>query len=568
MNKQKIYDSFPFAYAIINNKSQVLESNKNFKKLFCEETEILNIIPSFLINIKEQEFVFNDEKFNVICEKVDTDKDNFSLTFLKENYLESKKTLVSLIIIDNYEEVLDTLEEFRHPLLLAVVDRKIKKMAVDLGGVVKNFEKDKYLFIVSQDKLEILKENKFSILESVREIEMGNTIPVTLSIGIGIDGKDLNQNMDFARSAIDLALGRGGDQVIIKDCESYQFFGGHSKETVKNDRVRARVKAYALADMLETASNVIIMGHKNIDLDCLGAAIGIYAISKGFEKKCKIILDNVSYAVKSLYNQIIKEEKYSDAFIQSKDALKLVNKKTLLIVVDTYKQSICEYPEIIDKAKSIVVFDHHRKGAQYIDKAVLSYHEPYASSTCELITEMLMYINKPISIKPFEADAILAGMIVDTKNFIFKTGIKTFEAAAFLKKKGADTTRVKSLFRTNIEEYSAEFEAIKKAEFFCEKMAITVLDNSIKNPLLITATTADKLLSLENVEASFVLCKQAKYIYISARSFGSINVQFIMEMLGGGGHQIAAATQIKNATVDEAKQLLKDAINQYLKEEN
>ncbi|MDE6357230.1 MAG: DHH family phosphoesterase, partial [Eubacteriales bacterium] len=408
---------------------------------------------------------------------------------------------------------------------------------------------------------------KFDILDSVREVDMGNTLPVTLSIGIGMNGANLDEDMEFARVSIDLALSRGGDQVIIKDGESYQFFGGHSKEIGKNSRVRARVKAYALTELIEEASNVLIMGHKNIDLDCLGAGIGVSSIVSGIEKNCNIVLNNVTSSVSNLYDRLIKDEKYANIFITGEEALKIVNRKTLLIIVDTYKGSICECPELIDKCKKVVVFDHHRKGVEYIEKAVLTYHEPSCSSTCELITEMLMYINKNISVKSIEADSILAGIIVDTKNFAFKTSSKTFEAAAFLKKKGADTVRVKKLFKNSLENYNAKADVVKNAEIFNKDMALSVLTTEVSNPILTVAQAADDLLSIENINASFVLYQANEMIYISARSFGNINVQIIMEMLGGGGHQSMSATQIKDVSIEEAKELLKNAINQYLKEE-
>ena len=481
--------------------------------------------------------------------------------------LDKYKTTVGLLVIDNYDEVLDSLEEFRHPLILAIVDRKIKKMARDLGGVVKNFEKDKYILILSQESLDELKKNKFDILDNIREIDMGNTIPVTLSIGIGKNGENLDENMEFARVSLDLALSRGGDQVIIKDGENYQFFGGHTKEGNRNSRVRARVKAYALTELIEDASNVIIMGHRHTDLDCMGAGIGVYSIVSALDKNCKIVLNDVTSSVSYLYDRVIKDEKYKDVFISSEEALKLVNRKTLLIIVDVYKQGLCECPELVDKVKKIVVFDHHRKGTDYIENAVLTYHETYASSTCELITEMLMYINKNIPIKQVEADSILAGIIVDTKNFAFKTGIKTFEAAAFLKKKGADTIRVKKLFKNSIDCYNARANVVSNMKLYRENMAIAILEDEIDNPLLVVAQACDELLNIDNINASFVLCKINNNISISARSFGEINVQIIMEKLGGGGHQAISATQIKDVTIEEAVNMLKGAIDEYFKEE-
>lgn len=567
MKTENYFDIVPFAFAKVNKKGDISEYNNTFKNIFLNnknEKNILKICEEINFEKEEQTVIIYENAYIIYLKK---DNEYYNLFFNPINQIAQNKTIVSLIFIDNYDEVLDGIEEFRHPLIIAIVDRKIKKMVKDLGAIVRKFEKDKYIFIFSSDNLEELKENKFDILDSVREIDMGNQIPVTLSIGIGLNGINLDENMEFARVSIDLALSRGGDQVVIKDNEKYQFFGGHSKEVGRNSRVKARVKAYALTELIESASNVLIMGHKNVDLDCLGAGIGVFSIVSALEKNCNIVLNSVTSSVSSLYNRIVKDEKYKNTFISGENALNLVNSRTLLIIVDTYKGSICETPELIEKVQKIVVFDHHRKGVEYIDKAVLTYHEPYSSSTCELITEMLMYINKNINIKNVEADAILAGIIVDTKNFTFKTGIKTFESAAFLKKKGADTVRVKALFKNSMEVYKAKAEVVKNAELFKENIAISLFEEKVDNPILIVAQAADELLSIDNINASFVLYQLEQDVYISARSLGDINVQVIMEILGGGGHLSISAAQIPNISTENAKNLLKDAIIEYLKEE-
>ncbi len=564
----KNFDNIPFSVLKIAPDGMFISYNNIFEKdilPFIDSVEnIKDLIEDFSFDKEQQQIIINQKGYNIFLKRYEQ---NYVLFFTEIKILDKYKTSVGLVVIDNYDEVLDCLEEFRHPLILAIVDRKIKKMAKDLGGVVKKFEKDKYILIISQDNLEQLKEERFEILDSIREIDMGNTIPVTLSIGIGTNGENLDENMEFARVSMDLALSRGGDQVVIKDNENYQFFGGHAKEGNRNSRVRARVKAYALTELIEDASNVIIMGHRYTDLDCMGAGIGVYSIVSALDKKCKIVLNEVTSSVSYLYDRIIKDEKYKDIFISSEQALKLVNRKTLLIIVDVYKQGLCECPELIDKVKKIVVFDHHRKGVDYIENAVLTYHEPYASSTCELITEMLMYVNKPIPIKQVEADSILAGIIVDTKNFAFKTGIKTFEAAAFLKKKGADTIRVKKLFKNSLDCYNARANVVSNMKLYRENLAISVLEDKVDNPLLVVAQACDELLNIDNIVASFVLCILNDKISISARSFGEVNVQIIMEKLGGGGHQSISATQIKDVSIDEAIDMLKKAIDEYFKEE-
>lgn len=568
-----------FPYALVNDAKEIINSNDAFGITFSvkENTEnklkITDLIPEFNFDISEQKAIIRAKCYRVFCMPNDEFKQHYNI-FLIENGCEQNKDcdinkiLVSLIFIDNYDEVLDTMEDVRHPLLLALVDRKLNKMAHDLGGIVKKFEKDKYIFLFSQDKLEYLKENKFPILDSVREIDMGNKLPITLSIGIGLNGSSLYQSMEFARAAIDLALSRGGDQVLIKNQEKYYFYGGHSKEVGANNRVRARVKAFALTELIEEASNVIIMGHKNCDLDCLGSAIGVFSIVNGMQKKCNIVLNKITSAINLLYRRIIDDSRYIGVFIEGDTALEEINDKTLLIVVDTHKPSICDSPELLASAKKIVVFDHHRKSAEFIDNAVLTYHEPYASSASELITEMLLYTNKSINLTNTEADALLAGITVDTKNFALKTGTKTFEAAAYLRRNGADPVRVRTLFKSSLDIYKAKAEIVANAELYLGNMAISVCNTQVDNPILLAAQAADELLYINNVEASFVLCDNGTNIYVSARSLEHINVQVIMERLGGGGHQSVSAVQLKNISIADAIDMLKNAIDEYFKEEN
>jgi len=577
MNKE-INDDFPFPYAVIDEKNNIISYNKKFACEFFikQDSEnyitISDIIENYSHKIREQKAIIRAKCYTVFT--TEYDEKNYNV-FIIPNYCNTgeecriNKVVVSLIFIDNYTEVLDSVEDVRHPLLIAVIDRKINSMAYNLGGILRKFENDKYIFLFSYDKMTYLKENKFEILDQIREIDMGNTIPATLSIGIGLNGQTLSKCMEYARAAIDLALSRGGDQVVIKDNEKITFFGGKSKEIGVNTRVKARVKAYALTELIQEAENVIIMGHKHTDLDCLGAAVGVFKIVDSMNKKCNIILGDITTSVSKFYTRLIDENKYEECvFINSQKAKQILVKNTLLIVVDTHKPSICECPELIKKASKIVVFDHHRKGAEFIDNAVLTYHEPYASSTCELITEMFLYIDKNIKLSKIEADGLLAGITVDTKNFAFKTGTKTFEAAAFLKRNGADTIRVKMLFQNTIENYTAKARVISRAKRFHQNMAISYFDEETENPLLITAQASDELLNIEGIEASFVLCKCGDEINVSARSLGNVNVQIIMEKLGGGGHQTVSGVQIKGKSLEEAVNMLKNSINEYLSEIN
>lgn len=564
------FDNVPISALNINKDGKFIYYNDAFRDEFLEEEQkdidnINTLTKKIALDTKNQKVYIHNNLYNVYVTKT---KDTYNIFFCKIDIEDKYTIIVGLIFVDNYDEVLEDLEEVKHPLIGAIIDGRIKKISRNIGGILQKFEKDKYLFIISKENLEALKKTKFDILDNIRDIDMGNKIPVTLSIGLGLGGHNLGDNMDFARASIDLALSRGGDQVVIKSRENYEFFGGHSKGVERNSRVRARVKAYALTELIENASNVIIMGHKNVDLDCIGAGIGVHSIVTSFGKRCNIVLNNITSSVKSLYDRVIKEDAYKDVFIHSDEALLLVHRKTLVIVVDVFKKYLCECPDIIDKAKKVVVFDHHRKGVDCIEEPVLIYHEPYASSTCELITEMIMYINRPLTINSIEADAMLAGIIVDTKNFAFKTGIKTFESAAYLKKKGADTVRVKKLFKDTLDMYKSKSNVVNNMQIYLDNLAISSLNEEVENPLLVIAKACDELLDIKDIQASFVLCKFDNKICISARSFGDINVQIIMEKLGGGGHQSISATQIEDINMDSAIKMLKQTLDEYFKEES
>ncbi|MDR2903923.1 MAG: DHH family phosphoesterase [Clostridiales bacterium] len=480
----------------------------------------------------------------------------------------SSAVIVGLIFIDNYEEVFNTVEEVRRPLMVALIDRKLSTLAQQVGGIVKKFEKDKYIFIFPNDQLDLLKKNQFSVLKQVREIDMGNQFPVTLSIGLGVNGATPAQSMEFARAAIDLALGRGGDQALIKDGEKYDFFGGITKEIGRSTRVRARVKAFAFAELAAESSGVIVAGHRNIDLDCLGASVGVYKICAALGKSCKIILGDITTNVEGLHTRLLREADYGQTFISKNQAAEIIDKNTLLVIVDAHKPSILEAPELLTprRTKKIVVIDHHRKAAEFIDNAVLTYHEPYASSTCELLTEMLQYVKADIKLKPVEADALLAGITVDTKNFTIKTGAKTFDAAAYLKRNGADSAKVRLLFQNDLKAFKAKATAVNSAEIFHEHIALSVCPADIENPSLTAAQAADELLNISGILASFVLSAERDTVYICARSFGALNVQVIMEKLGGGGHQTVAGAQIEKIPCDKVMAMLKDAVNNYIKE--
>ena len=462
---------------------------------------------------------------------------------------------------------MDYLAEDRQPLLSAVVDRKLTQFATDANGVMKKLEKDRYIFLLSKGDLEALKEKKFDIMNTIREISVGEHIPVTMSMGIGVGGGSLEDAMQSAKAALDLALGRGGDQILIKEGEKYLFYGAKAGEMGRNSRIRARVKADALWELMGEASSIFVMGHRNADLDSLGSCMGICAIARAMDKKCYIMMNEIGIGIKHLYANMAENGHYETALIKDADALKMMDDKSLVIVVDTHRSSMVESPQVLAAAKKIVIFDHHRKSTDFIDQAVLIYHEPYASSTAELITEMIQHIGKKIKLKSIEADALLAGITVDTKNFAVKTGAITFETAGFLRRNGADSIRVRMLFQNDMDSYKAKATAVRDAELFQGCMAISVCPSNVENSTLTAAQAADDLMNVVGIKASFVCIKVGDTIYVSARSFGDINVQRIMEKLGGGGHFTVSGAQLKGCTTEEAKEQIRNAIEEYLKEE-
>jgi len=478
-----------------------------------------------------------------------------------------QKAILGYVYVDNYDEVLQSIEDVRRPLLIALIDRNINKFAQTINGVIRKVEKDKYIVFFQNKYLNVLEQSKFEILDDIRGINIGNDLPVTISIGLGFHESDYSISQDYARIAIDLALGRGGDQAVIKNYDKFSFYGGKTRGVEKHTRVKARMKAYALKELLNESDNVIIMGHHNQDLDSLGAAMGMYAIVSLLEKDAHIVLDDVTTAVKALYDRVMESPNFKeDIFVNGSKAMEYINENTALVIVDVNRPSYLEYPELLKYVPKRVVFDHHRVSTESIENPVLSYIEPYASSTCEMVTEILRYITDKVKLDPIEADALFAGISVDTKNFIIKTGVKTFEAAAFLRRNGADVIRVRKFFKNDMESYKARASAVKDSILYRDKMAIAKSPSEVTNPTLVAAQAADELLNIQGIKASFVLTEVNNVIYISARSFDDINVQLIMEKLGGGGHLSVAGAQIENSTIDEAIQRLKETIDVFLEE--
>ena len=489
-------------------------------------------------------------------------------TLKYKQQINDQKLVAGLIYLDNYEEALESVEEVRRSLLTALIDRKISKYISSMNGIVKKIEKDKYFFVIRQQYMIQMQESRFPILEDVKTVNIGNEMAVTLSIGIGMNGESYAQNYEYARTSIDMALGRGGDQAVVKDLDKIQYYGGKAQQMEKTTRVKARVKAHALRELMENKDRLLIMGHRLADIDAFGAAIGIYRIAASMNKKANIVLNEVTSSVRPMMERFLDNAEYpDDMFLKGSKAAELVDSGTMLVVVDVNRPSITDEPSLLRLVRTIVVLDHHRTSNEIIDNAVLSYVEPYASSACEMVAEVLQYIADGIKVRPAEADAMYAGIVIDTQNFTNQTGVRTFEAAAFLRRSGADITRVRKLFRENMKDYQAKAEAVRAAEVYMEAFAISVCPaEGLDSPTITGAQAANELLEIKGIKASVVLTAYNNTIYFSARSIDEVNVQVMMEKLGGGGHRTITGAQIQAISVEEAKNRLKEVIRQMMDE--
>lgn len=482
--------------------------------------------------------------------------------------VDDQSLAIGLIYLDNYEEALESVEEVRRSLLIALIDRKVNKYIAGLDGICKKIEKDKFLVIMRKKAAAYLQECRFDLLEEVKTVNIGNEMAVTISIGVGLNGLTYAQNYEFARNAIDLALGRGGDQAVVKTPDNTVYYGGKSQQVEKNTRVKARVKAHALKEIISGKDKVIVMGHRTGDVDSFGAAIGIARIAHTLERKVHIVLNDVTTSVQPLAEMFRDNPEYEeDMIINSSQAVEVVGNNAVLVVVDVNKPSITECPELLRMCKSIVVLDHHRQGTEIIENATLSYVEAYASSTCEMVSEILQYIGDNIRITNAEADCLYSGIMIDTNNFMTKTGVRTFEAAAFLRRNGADVMRVRKLFRENAAEYKARADAVSQAEIYRNAFAISICTGEdIQSPTIVGAQAANELLNIKGVKASFILTEYQNQIYVSARSIDEVNVQIIMERLGGGGHMNVAGCQMEDTSLAEGIGIIKHTLDVMLDE--
>ena len=485
-------------------------------------------------------------------------------TELRELRIENKEQrgVVALLYLDNYEEAMDDVDEVHSSLMNVLVDREINKYCQAHKALSKKLEKDKYLVIMNQKSLEQSIEDHFSVLEEVKTIHIGNEIEMTISVGVGAGGEDYNHNYDLAHSAIEMALGRGGDQAVVNRDGHMQFFGGKSAGGERHTRVKARVKAQAMREIMEGAGSVLAMGHKLPDMDSLGAAMGIYRAARTIGKNAWVVVGDDCASIRSWMDLLRENTEYGEEiFISHEEALKRCDSKTALFVVDTSRRNRVECEELLEKTRSIIVLDHHRQTTEQIQNAALSYIEPTASSASEMVAEVLQYFEENVKLRSLEADCMYAGIVIDTNNFVAKTGARTFEAAAYLRRSGADVVRVRKMLREDMDSYKARAEAVRHAENFMGSYAISILPSEgLRNPNVVGAQAANELLNIVGVKASFVVTNYDRRIFISARAIDEVNVQLIMERLGGGGHMNIAGAQLTDITCEEAVEKLKETL--------
>ena len=578
----------PFPIAVLNNKGRVKWYSPEFSKLFAGQ-DIVGIdinarISSFdiskVLEKSSGSVAWKTEKFdyivyyNVVKDEDNGDVnvviyllDNLEFSNLKKKY--DDETLSSaLIYIDNYEDVRsNTSEDFR-TLLVAEMDKMIINYFSSFGAIVRKYDSGKYIVILNNFILQKVKDDKFSIVDKLKGIKISGNIKPTLSVGVGIGGKNPFERYKESQTALDMALGRGGAQVVFKNGEELEFYGGKNSKGVERNKVKARVISQALEKMIKESSEVFVMGHKNPDMDCFGAGLGVMAICKELKKDCYMVLEDVPVTIKNVYDRVrVGEPSYINMMISPEKAYDICKDTSLVILVDNSRKLSTEAPYLLDVTSKIVVIDHHRMGKDFVENPMLTYLEPYASSACELVTEIIYYMFEKFDVNKLIAEALLAGIVVDTKNFYYQTGVRTFEMASYLKRFGADSIAVKHLFKDNFNTIKLKSNVLSNAISYRNYICIGVFPEELEESMLIAAQSADDLLGVLDIECSFVLTIVSGQIHISGRSLGKISVQLILEKLGGGGNYTSAGARL-NCSMEEAIEKLKRAIDEYLMEEN
>ena len=581
----------PFPLIIIETTGNIIWKSSKFVYEFAN-IDINNYLIDILEEIKEDIEAQQDKKQKTITKKVQignkiysvlgeyirskqNDKSEYItiLYFLditqivkeKKKY-EDSRTCVGILMVDNYEEIIQRIDVENRPQVIAEIEKVIYDWAASSGGIVVKNDRNTFVYVFEYKYLKEIKENKFDILDQIKEINVEAGIQLTLSIAISIDGDTNYDKYKTALESMDIVLGRGGDQAVVKENGKYIFFGGRTEEVEKRTKVKARTVAHALENLIKESDNILIMGHSNGDIDSMGSSLGIYRLAKTLEKETNIVNNTYGMTLSKFIEELEKDDEYKDVIIGKNEALNKATNKTLLIVTDTHKQNYVEVPELLDKVGQIVIIDHHRRSTDYIENATLTFQEVYASSAAELVTEILQYTDVKIKLKPIEVEGLYGGIMVDTKNFTFKTGVRTFEAAAYLRKCGVDIIKVKKWFQSDLNSYNEIANIVKNAEMYDNSIAIAMYDKEDKDANLICAKAADELLTISDITASFVLGNVGDKVCISGRSIGDVNVQLILEKLGGGGHITLAGAQVEGMTLEEVKQELINRINEYFSE--
>ena len=576
----------PFPLVIAETNGNLIFRNTKFNQEFAN-IDINNYLTKILEDVKLE--IKNNDKKEKIYDEIQIDKKTYKLYGdympLKDEYIitiyfvddtklveleslfEDKDIYIGLIMIDNYEEVIQRIADDEKPQLMAEIEKKLYDWASDYNGLILKSERDTFVCIFEKKYIREIEEKKFDILDIIKEAQASDKMQFTLSSAISNDGTSNLEKYKTAQAALDIVLGRGGDQAVVHEGDKYTFFGGRTQELEKRTKVKARIIAHALEGLITESSKVMIMGHNNSDMDCIGASMGLYRLVKTLNKDAYIVVNPQGENLSTFLQELATDEQYDGIIVDSQTAISNIDDDTLLVIVDTNKKNYVESPELLAKAKKIVVVDHHRRSPDYIESATLTFHEVYASSASELVTELIEYAESAPELNNLEAEALYAGIMMDTKTFTFKTGVRTFEAAAYLRKCGVDIIKVKKWFQSDLDTYNKISNIIGKAELVYDSIAISVYDEEDKESNIVCAKAADELLTISNITASFVLGKMDDKICISGRSIGDINVQVILEKLGGGGHITLAGAQVEGMDMDEVKQELINRINEYFSEQ-
>ena len=577
--------NLPFPLVIAETNGNLIFRNTRFNEEFAN-IDINNYLKEILKDVKAE--IKNSDKKEKIVDELQIDKKTYKIYGeympLKDEYvitiyfidntklvnlekkIDNTDSYIGLIKVDNYDELAQRITDEEKPQILAKIEKKIYDWATEFDGLILKSDRDTFIAIFEKQNLKRIEEKKFDILDVIKEEDISGKMQITLSIAMSNEGKNNYEKYKCAQSALDIVLGRGGDQAIVREDNKYHFYGGRTKEVEKRTKVKARIVSHALEELMKNAKDVIIMGHSNSDIDCMGSAIGIYRLATELNKQAYIVSETYGTSLDLFMKGLKEEEDYKNAIIDKNEALSKISNETLLVIVDTHKKDYVEVPELLEKTSKIAVIDHHRRSTNYIENATLTFQEVYASSAAELVTEIIEYAEVEIELTEFEAEALYAGIMMDTKAFTFKTGVRTFEAAAYLRKSGVDIIKVKKWFQSDLKTYHKISTIVGDAETIYDSIAISVYEEEDKDANIICAKAADELLTINNITASFVIGKLGDKVCISGRSIGDVNVQIILEKLGGGGHITLAGAQVEGMTIQEVKQELINRINEYFSE--